>query len=404
MAFSPDGALLGAAGEADRLLVVGFPDAAPVGPPISAPGFLTTGLVFAADSATMFWGIRDDGTLGEWTVDGPGPLGRAVTPPSDATVVAVAVAPDGTIAAGNPDGTITVAGRTLHHELRGQTTANVLAVLAFDGSTLVSAGGDGSVVRWTHATDTRPGQQETGQEASAVALSANGRRAAFASFDDRVRVVEVGGERRVLLDIPEGPENIRGLALDTAGSMLAMGDEGGGVRVVSVDDGIAPRTLTGHDNYVRALAFSPDGSVLASASDDGTLLLHDTASGTPRGPALTLGIDDNPDDDSLRSAAFSPDGALVAIGAEQNRVALVDVATGRRFGPALDARPAAVSCAGRPCDPTEDVTFATDGALVVGTGAEGAVRWDLDPDHWPAAVCARAATASARDAIDTPPC
>lgn len=35
----------------------------------------------------------------------------------------------------------------------------------------------------------------------------------------------------------------------------------------------------GHSNQIRSVAFSPDGQVLASGSDDGTINLWDTATG-----------------------------------------------------------------------------------------------------------------------------
>ena len=41
-------------------------------------------------------------------------------------------------------------------------------------------------------------------------------------------------------------------------------------------------TLTGHRNDVHSVAFSPDGKMLASGSDDGTVLLWDLAQIQPQ--------------------------------------------------------------------------------------------------------------------------
>lgn len=87
--------------------------------------------------------------------------------------------------------------------------------------------------------------------------------------------------------------------------------------------------LRGHTLVVTALAHSPDGKVLASGSNDGTIRLWDLARRAPLGMPLRAGAA------AIASLAFSPHGAILAAGANDGATQLWDVAHRRALGTPL---------------------------------------------------------------------
>jgi len=103
---------------------------------------------------------------------------------------------------------------------------------------------------------------------------------------------------------------------------VASGSDDKTVRLWDAASGRARHKLEGHSDYVRSVAWSPDGGTVASGSDDNTVRLWDAASGRAR---HRLEGHSN----LVVSVAWSPDGGTVASGSDDKTVRLWDAASGR---------------------------------------------------------------------------
>ncbi|TMR39895.1 protein kinase domain-containing protein [Nonomuraea zeae] len=127
------------------------------------------------------------------------------------------------------------------------------------------------------------------------------------------------------------------------------------------------RRLTGHEGIAHAVAFSPDGKLLAIGSGDKTVRLWDVATRALLGPPLTGHTD------GVHAVAFSPDGKTLATGSYDDTVRLWDVATNTSIGRPLivlaDDRDSVAS--------VSVVAFSPDGKLLAADDDDAVRLWDV---------------------------
>ena len=151
------------------------------------------------------------------------------------------------------------------------------------------------------------------------------------------------------------------VAFSPDGSMLASGSFDDTVRLWQVDTGQLLHSLTVHTNDVVSVAFSPDGQTLASSDWDGNICLWNPHTGKLK---RTL----NERRGSVGAVAFSPDGQTLASGHADHTIGLWNTTTWQ-VESILTGHTLIVDC----------VAFSPDGETLASGSRDKTVRlWDID--------------------------
>jgi WD40 repeat protein len=152
-------------------------------------------------------------------------------------------------------------------------------------------------------------------------------------------------------------DGVNTVAFSPDGLMLASGSEDSTVRLWRMPDGALLRTLTGHESDVDCVAFSADGETLASGSRwDASVRLWRVSDG-----ALLRMLEGHTD--PVTSVAFSPDGQILATGSDDDMVRLWQVSDGRLLR-VLEGHEEGVS----------SVAFSPDGQTLASTSYDETIK------------------------------
>lgn len=306
--------------------------------------------------------------------------------------------------------------------LRDAVSATPILRLTFDGrvnmvrfsrdSTLVAATGDGGrVLVWNTSTGTLFRELQATQginTVQSIAISDDGSLLA-AGLVHRDIIVYSLRDGRVIGKLGGHTDAVSGLVFRSADRLLSSASWDRTIRQWRTDEIANPTgvtTLAGHRGWVRAIAVSPDGSTIASASDDGDLRfwnpdLRRTFARLTIGHGRLLALEYSPDGQLIALAcqdgtvqlrdstsgllvrqwtspgrwgtalAFDPTGSTLAVGDEDGSVRVWDVSTGTERGFMLghSAR-------------VNSVRFSPDGSVIASASRDGeVVVWNAAEGH-----------------------
>lgn len=390
LAFSPDGDLLASASLDTTMRIWDVAKATQVGAPLTGHLREVTGVAFGSDSNTLVsssadatvvrWNLAQRQRLGTelhvdgmtiesiaynpsgallasagceydsddlvnetcargithvWDLASGKPIGEAFNSPAGARMQ-VAFSPDGTLLAVTGCATFDEAskrctrgavhlldsnGRPLGEPLQGHDDAVFSLAFSPDGATLASGGRDGTTILW-NVRDRAQIETLNGGAVWGLAFSNDGKQLAISSPETGLEVYDLASKEYTLhrgdlqtTSVAAAPHESRFVSGDQTGNIyfdaqadatnahsgpisdLAYNLDGSLLASASADQSVilwdAPNQrriwpLTGHTAVVTSVAFSPDNKTLASGSFDGTIILWDVSLDSWRNRACAL--------------------------------------------------------------------------------------------------------------------
>ena len=198
-------------------------------------------------------------------------------------------------------------------------------------------------------------------KAAISSLAMHGAMIAVGSYQ---QIELLNSEGKLLNKLSGAANQVRALAFSPDGKLLAAAGgnpaQFGEVKIYSVADGKEIISMRGHRDNIFSIAFSPDGKMLATCSYDKMVKLWDVASGKE-----LKNLKDHTD--AVFAVAFSPDGKLLASAAADRNVKIWDVTTGERLYTLNDS-----------LDAVNTIAFHPSGKFLAGAGADRIIHiWEI---------------------------
>ena len=192
-----------------------------------------------------------------------------------------------------------------------------------------------------------------------LAIDRTGKRMATASDDNTAKIWVWDVDKWKLDKTLPHDTAVRAVAFSPNGRTIVTASRKGALRLWDVETGKPRYETQAHDGVVYGLVYSPDGRMIASSGGDKVIRLWDAGGQALNTMGGNLG--------GVYSIAFSPDSKTIAAGGWEDTISLWDVASGNKTA----------TLKGHTQD-IWSVAFAPDGATLVSGSEDHTVRvWDV---------------------------